>query len=196
MIVIGLTGSIGMGKSTVAAQFAKFGAMTSNADSIVHALLARGGAAVEPVGRHFPAARAGDAIDRRILGDIIFKDPQQRELLESILHPLVFEEEARFIESARSSGAKLAVLDVPLLFETGGESRCDYTVTATAPLAIQRRRVLSRPGMTEEKFLRIVQSQLADRDKRALADFVVQTGLGKAYSMRQIKAIMREINHA
>jgi dephospho-CoA kinase len=196
MIVIGLTGSIGMGKTTVAAQFAERGAKVCSADAIVHRLLEAGGAAVTEVAKHFPGTAAGNAIDRKLLGDIVFHDQDKMTLLEGILHPLVAKEENDFLDERRREAASVAILEIPLLFETGGEKRCDLTVVTTAPVCVQKKRVLARPGMNEEKFSRIVSKQMPDKEKRKLADFVVQTGLGKAYSSWQVKRILRKLDAA
>lgn len=194
--VIGLTGSIGMGKSTVAAQFAALGAKICNADRLVHILIAPGGEAVTDVATHFPTAVKNGVVDRKILGGIVFADKEKRGLLESILHPRVMAMEEAFIEDMGRLGARLVVLDIPLLFETGGEERCDMTVVVSAPYTVQRRRVLARPGMTEEKFARILSTQMPDGQKRLLADMVVHTGLGRAYSFREIVPIVKDIYEA
>lgn len=196
MVVIGLTGGIGMGKSTVAGQLARLGAKICNADAIVHALLAEGGAAVQPVGKMFPGTLKAGAVDRKALGEIVFRDKRKLKKLERLLHPLVVAEENRFIARQRRKGAKLVVLDIPLLFETGGHGRCDLTLVASAPHFLQRQRVMRRPGMTGEKFERIVASQMPDRKKRRYADQVVLTGLGKGASFRKVAEIVRQLNHA
>lgn len=194
MMVLGLTGSIGMGKSVLARQFALLGAKVCNADDMVHSLMAKGGEAVGAVEKEFPGVAKNGAVDRKALGAIVFADVEKRKLLESILHPLVVAAEDAFIKKNRALGARLVVMDIPLLFETGGEKRCDAVVVVTAPPFIQKQRVMKRPHMTPEKFRCIVQSQLCDRDKRLLADFVVQTGLGKAYSMHRLKTILAELH--
>lgn len=193
-VIIGLTGSIGMGKSTVAAQFASLGIEVLSADAIVHALLAKGGAAAEAVGRQFPEAAQNGAINRQALGNIVFGDREKLKLLESILHPLVVAEENRFIERKRGEKAKYAVLEIPLLYETGAEKRCDAVVVVTAPSFLQKYRVLKRPGMTKERLACILSQQMPDGEKRARADFIVQTGLGKAYSLLQVKRILKVLD--
>lgn len=190
MIVIGLTGSIGMGKSTVARQCALLGAKTLNSDEVVHRLMAPRGQAFASIAKCFPQAVVDGKIDRKILGGIVFKDAAKLTMLESILHPLVRREEEHFANAMRSKGAKIVVFDIPLLFETGGDSRMDATLVATAPAFIQRQRVMARPHMTAEKFASILTKQMPDREKRKRADFIVQTGLGFAASMRQIKCMM------
>lgn len=186
MIVIGLTGSIGMGKSTIARQCAMLGARTISADALVHALMQPGGAAFSAIAREFPEAVVDGKIDRKTLGAIVFPDASKLRRLEEILHPLVRTAEEQFAARMKRMGVKLIVMDIPLLFETGGERRMDMTMTVTAPGVVQAQRVLARPGMTREKFAEILARQLPDREKRKRADIIVHTGLGKAASMRQI----------
>jgi len=186
MIIIGLTGSIGMGKSTVAAQFAALGVPVCSADAIVHALMRKGGAAVAEVGRLFPDVVKDGAVDRKMLGEIVFADKAKLGALEHILHPLVTAQEERFADIETRKGAKMCVLEIPLLYETGAQERCDIVVVASAPFFLQKQRVMKRPNMTEVKFRRIVAAQMPDREKRERADLVVPTGLGKAHSFRII----------
>ncbi len=190
MVIIGLTGGIGMGKSTVASQFAALGAKICSADACVHKLMGRGGAAVAEVQKHFPGAVKVGLVDRKVLGQIVFADKNKLTLLENILHPLVQEMEDDFIVRCQRLGVKMVVLDIPLLFETDGHNRVDCTVVVTAPEFLQRQRVMVREGMTPEKFERIVASQMQDLEKRRRADFVIPTGLGKAYSFRMVKEII------
>lgn len=192
-VVIGLTGSIGMGKTLVTGQFAALGAYTCNADEFVHRLLAEGGAAVAEVGAQFPGVVADGAVDRKSLGKIVFGDAVKLKQLEAILHPLVKKWEDEFVARAKADGAEVIVMDIPLLFETGGEKRCDKTVVVSAPGWVQRKRVMARPNMTQEKFARILASQMPDEEKRQRADFVVQAGFGKAYSFWQVKRIMGKL---
>ena len=196
MIVIGLTGSIGVGKSTVASQFVSLGLRVCNADAIVHALMAKGGDAVEAIKCDFPGVVTSGAVDRKALGNIVFKDKSKLAMLERILHPLVVAEENRFIEQQRRKDAQAAVLEIPLLFETGAEERCDMVVVVSAPLLIQRQRVMQRMHMSEEKLQRILKLQMPDREKRMLADAVIHTGLGKAYSFRQVASLVADIRSA
>lgn len=189
MIVIGLTGSIGMGKSTIAKQCALLGAKTLNSDAVVHRLMAPKGAAFAAISRAFPEAVVAGAIDRKKLGAIVFSDDKKLAILEAILHPLVIAEEEKFARAQKKLGAKVVVLDIPLLFETHGDERMDMTWVATAPAFIQEQRVLARPHMTRAKLQKIRNKQMADREKRKRADVVVHTGLGKGASMRQIKII-------
>src|SRR5262249_30692793 len=178
MIVIGLTGSIGMGKSTVAQMFAEEGAPSYNSDAAVHALYAKGGAAVEPVEAAFPGVKRDGAIDRNELGARVLNNTPELRRLEAIVHPLVGQAQANFLRVQRDAGTKVVVLDIPLLFEGGGEKRVDKTVVVSAPMEMQRARVLARPDMTPEKFEQIVARQMPDAEKRARADFVIDTGVG------------------
>ncbi len=186
-LVIGLTGSIGMGKTTAARQLRAMGAKVCNADAIVHRLLASGGKAVAKVSEVFPAALKNGAIDRKALGAIVFQDKQKLKQLEHILHPLVVAQEEHFVRQSSAKGARLVVLDIPLLFETGAQARCDKVLVVSAPYFIQAQRVMSRPGMTPEKFRQVLLSQMPDRQKRRHADQVILTGLGRAFSYRQLK---------
>lgn len=193
MIVLGLTGSIGMGKTTVTAQFRTLGAKTYNADEAVHALLRKGGKGVEPVAKLFPQTLENGYINREILGKAVFDCPDLLRRLESVIHPLVREYEWRFICRVARQGARLVVLDIPLLFETQGERRCDLTLVVTSPPFIQNQRVMARPRMTPEKLTSILKLQMPDREKRKRADVVIYTGLGKAYSFAQVKQLVQEM---
>lgn len=186
MVVLGLTGSIGMGKSTVSKQFALLGAKVASADDFVHYLLKNDLKIIAEIAKEFPNAIIDGVIERKILGKIVFADAEKRKILEQILHPKVVALEEKFVKKQRNLGAKLVVLDIPLLFETGAENRVDYTVVVTAPKFIQRRRVLARIGVTPEKFEQILKTQMPDNEKRKRADFIIQTGLGKAYSFRAL----------
>jgi len=193
VIIIGLTGGIGMGKSTVAGQFATFGAKICSADACVHKLIGRQGAAVDKVKKYFPEAVIDNYIDRKILGQIVFTDKEKLNKLENILHPLVREMEDDFIFRESKLGAKIIVLDIPLLFETESHKRVDITVVVSAPKFIQRQRVTARNNMTEEKFERIIASQMQDLEKQRRADFVIKTGLGKSYSFMMVKELLAEL---
>lgn len=195
MIVIGLTGSIGMGKSTVSKQFALLGAKTASADAFVHQLMEHDKNLIAEVEEHFPTVVKNNKIDRQILGKIVFADSEKRKLLEQIIHHKVIELEQEFVRKQQSLGAELVVLDIPLLFETGAENRVNYSVVVTAPAFIQKRRVLARKGMTLEKFEAIIASQMPDYEKRLRADFIIATGLGKADSFRQVKMLTTEIQN-
>jgi len=191
MITIGLTGSIGMGKSTLAAQCALLGAKTLNSDEVVHWLMQPNGRAFSSVAKLFPSAAVAGTIDRKKLGSIVFGNDAELKKLEAILHPLVRDEEQKFASAMRRKGAKAVVFDIPLLFETDGDEWMDASLVATAPPFIQAQRVMARPNMTAEKFKAILKKQMPDIEKRNRADFIVHTGLGKAASMRQIKAMFR-----
>lgn len=193
MIVLGLTGSLGMGKSTAAAMLRRFGVPVHDADAEVHRLLGPGGAAVAAVARQFPSARAGDRIDRRILGRLVFDDVPALKRLESILHPPVRAAERRFLAACRRRRVPVAVLDIPLLFETNGEPRCDGVIVVSAPLWLQRQRVLRRPGVTAARLDAILARQMPDAEKRRRADWVVPTGLGKTVTLRCLRKILREV---
>ena len=186
MVVLGLTGSIGMGKTTVAGALKAAGAAVYDADAAVHRLLGPGGGAVAPVLARFPDAGmdagAARAVDRGTLGAQVFGDPDALAALEAILHPLVRAGERHFLAASQRRGCRLAVLDMPLLFETGGEARCDATLVVSAPAAVQRARVLGRARMTEERLAAILARQMPDAEKRRRADFVIRTGLDRRVS--------------
>jgi dephospho-CoA kinase len=188
MIVIGLTGSIGMGKSTTARMFADHGIPIHDADAAVHALY--DGPAVESVGAAFPGVVVDGRIDRQKLGAQVLEQPEALRKLEDIVHPLVRAMEADFLNGARESGQTFAVLEIPLLFETGADERCDATVVVTAPQEIQRARVLQRPGMTDERLQAILAKQMPDAEKRARADFLVETHLGLDHARMQVGDIL------
>ena len=192
MIVLGLTGSIGMGKSTAAATLRRLRIPLFDADRVVHWLLAPGGAAVASVAAAFPGVEsAKGGIDRTRLGRRVFSDPQALIRLEQIIHPLVAACEKRFLALARARREPLVVLDIPLLFESGAERRCDYVLVVSAPGLVQRQRVLRRPGMTERRLTAILEHQMPDREKRRRADFVVPTGSSRNLSLRRLRAIVR-----
>ena len=192
-MILGLTGSIGMGKSTATQAFAAGGAMIWDADAAVHRLLAAGGAAVAAVGAVFPEARAGKpggaCIDRLKLGKSVFRDEDKLRRLEALLHPLVRRAERQFLAAAARRNCRLAVLDIPLLFETGGAARCDATAIVSAPEFVQRARVLSRANMTESKLDAILTRQMPDWEKRRRADFIIQTGQDKRRSLQTARRI-------
>ncbi|QIF80504.1 dephospho-CoA kinase [Brevundimonas sp. 'scallop'] len=193
MILLGLTGSIGMGKSTTTAMFADLGAVVWNADDTVHRLYARGGEAVGPVGEAFPGVVVDGAVDRTRLAEALGKDETAFRRLEAIVHPLVAQGRAADLEAARTAGVKLAVLDIPLLFETGGDRAVDAVVVVTADPAIQAERVLARPGMTRERFDVILARQMPDAEKRARADFVIDTGRGLEAARAEVEAIVAAV---
>ena len=193
MILLGLTGSIGMGKSAVGQMFREEGAPVYDADAAVHALYARGGAAVEPVGAAFPAAIVDGAVDRERLSRLVLNDAEALRQLESIVHPLVGAAQMQFLEDARQAGAAVVVLDIPLLYEKGGEKRVNAVVVVSAPADVQRARVLARPGMTVEKFEAILAKQTPDPEKRARADFVIETGGSFEETRAQVRAVLKAL---
>lgn len=194
MFVLGLTGSIGMGKSTAARMLRCLGCPVHDADRAVHELLNPGGRAAASVAARFPGCLdAKGGVDRKKLGAQVFGDADKLKALEAILHPLVHEAERRFLDQARAGRRRVAVLDIPLLFETHGEARCHAVAVVTAPAFVQRGRVLARPGMTEEKFRHILSRQTPDGEKRARADWLLPTGLGKRFTYRRIKKLLAAI---
>ena len=193
MKIVGLTGSIGMGKSTVAAMFEKLGAATWNADDAVHRLYARGGAAIDPMKEMFPDAVIDGAVDRDRLGALVFNDREALGKLEAIVHPLVAEDRIEFIENAKAQGAALAVMDIPLLFETGQQDAFDAVVVVSAREDVQRARVLERPGMTQAKLDAILERQMPDSEKRRRADYVVPTDVSMAETLAAVKTVRDQI---
>ena len=196
--VIGITGSIGMGKTTAAEMLRGMDIPVHDSDAAVHALLGPNGKAVAPVGKVFPDAlkvdkKGGSYIDRAALGRIVFSDRKKKRELEGILHPMVRAESDAFIADMIRQAHNIVALDIPLLFETGSERRVNVTICVTAPQDMQRERVLSRPGMTSDKFDRIVAGQLPDTEKRKRADYVVATDKGFDDMRRQLEKIIAQI---
>lgn len=191
MFVLGLTGSIAMGKSTTAQMFADFGIPVHDADGTVHRLYS--GKAAQVVEELFPGTTANGVVDRQLLSRRVMGQPAALRRLEKAIHPLVREEELEFLASQRAKGSDLVVLDIPLLFETGAQNRVDGVVVVTAPAAVQRRRALERPDMTEEKFAQILSRQVPDADKRERADFIVDTSLGLEQARNQVARIVETI---
>ena len=188
MIVLGLTGSIGMGKSTTARMFIEQGVPVHDSDETVHRLYA--GAAAPLVEAAFPGTTRDGVVDRALLAARILGDADAISRVEAIVHPLVRADADTFLARARASGAPIAVLDIPLLFETSGTGRVDKVVVVTAPAEVQRQRVLARPGMTEEKFRAILARQVPDAEKRRLADFIVDSSQGMEAACDQVRAII------
>lgn len=190
--VLGLTGSIGMGKSATAAMFRALSVPVHDADATVHALYGPGGAAAEAIGREFPGVidpRGG--VDRTALRAAVLDTPERLARLEALVHPLVRAEADAFV--AAHAAAPLVVLDIPLLYETGGEARCDAVAVVSAPAAIQRERVLARPGMNEAAFAAILAKQMPDAEKRARADYVIDTGSGFPAAEAEVKRIVETL---
>jgi dephospho-CoA kinase len=190
-VVLGLTGSIGMGKSTAASMLRRLGVPVHDADAAVHTLMAKGGAAVPAIDRAFPGVVVNGTVDRQALGARVFDDPAALKQLEAILHPRVRRAAYDFIKRHRRRGTPLVVLDIPLLFETGGEVLCDAVAVVSAPSFVQAARVLRRPGMTRQRLAQIRAKQTPDKVKRRRADFVVETGLGKAPTLRALRRIVK-----
>jgi dephospho-CoA kinase len=189
MLIVGLTGSIAMGKSETAGMFARLGYPVFDADAAVHKLYEAGGAAVPLIDRAFPGAVADGKVDRARLADQVTGDPEALARLETIVHPLVRLEQHAFLDAARKAGHAFAVLDIPLLFETGRDTDVDAVVVASAPQDVQNARVFARPGMTGEKFAAILARQLPDSEKRRRADFVVDTSQGLEAALEQVRNI-------
>lgn len=189
MRIIGLTGSIGMGKSTLARQWRSIGVPVHDADKTVHTLMQPGGAAFDKVKKAFPSVIEDGQIDRKALGIIIFNDVSKRKILENIIHPLVRKQSHKFIQNCRRVHAPLCVLDIPLLFETGRDKDMDEIICITAPLWIQKRRVLCRPGMTEDKFNAIVKTQMPDYYKKSKSNYIVSSARGRRHTLNMIKTI-------
>jgi dephospho-CoA kinase len=189
VVVIGLTGSIGMGKSTTLRFFADAGVPVYDADAAVHRLYAGDAAAI--IEAEFPGVSGAQGIERDKLAKRVLGDPEALRRLEGIIHPLVRREEARFLDEAERSGAPITVLDIPLLFETGADRRVDAVVVVTAPAEVQRARAFGRAGMTEEKFQALLAKQMPDAEKRRRADFVVDTSEGFDFAREQVHAILR-----
>ncbi|MGX5667292.1 dephospho-CoA kinase [Rhizobium daejeonense] len=191
MIVIGLTGSIGMGKSTTAKMFADAGISVNDSDQVVHELYR--GEAVIPIEAAFPGSIRNGEVDRSELSRNLAKNPANFKLLESIVHPLVRERELAFLKAMRESAADMVVLDIPLLYETGAEKRVDVVVVVSCDPEIQRKRVLERPGMTPEKFEMILGRQVPDAEKRRRADYVIDTGRGLEAARKQVQDIIETL---
>lgn len=198
MIVLGVTGSIGMGKSTVSNMFREWGIPVHDADATVHKLLAAGGAGVAPVAALFPAAvqqdeNGRDVIDRAALGKIVFADPLEKKKLEDVLHPLVRADSEAFKADMEKAGHRVIVFDIPLLFETGGEKRVDAVLCVSAAAEVQKTRVMARPGMTEARFNYVLSQQMPDADKRARADYVVTTDISLEETRAQLKSVLEKL---
>jgi dephospho-CoA kinase len=188
MITVGLTGSIGMGKSTVAKMFADEGVPVFDADAAVHRLQGPDGVLVESIEAHFPGTTGSDGVNRGALAERVLGEPEALRRLEALVHPAVAHEREAFL--AVHSAEPLVLLDIPLLFEAGGTSQVDRIVVVSAPADVQRERVLARPGMTAEKFERILARQMPDEEKRARADFVIPTGGSLEETRRAVRRIL------
>jgi dephospho-CoA kinase len=193
MKVIGLTGSIAMGKTVTGDLFAGRGVAVFSSDAAVHRLYARGGEGVAAIGKICPQAIIDGAVDRGHLQDAIARDDSLLGRMEAAIHPLVRQAEAAFLAAERAKGTRLALVDIPLLFETGRQTDFDAVVVATAPASVQRARALARPGMTAERLEPILSRQLPDTEKRKRADFIVDTGEGLENARRQVDAIVDKL---
>ncbi len=193
MIILGLTGSIGMGKSTAAQMLRNMGCPVQDADKVVHDLLAKGGAAVDIIAKAFPGVVIDGAVDRQQLGTQVFGQDEALKKLENILHPMVGELRNQFLQAAADNGAKIAVLEVPLLFETGGHQKCDRNILISVPSDIQKTRVLSRPGMNAEKLAGILARQMPDMDKRKLADYIIDSSEGLDPVLAKLQDIVNSL---
>jgi len=191
MVILGLTGSIAMGKTTAARVFRRLGVPVYDADAAVHRVMGPGGEAVASIAKAFPDVVTNGAVDRQALGAIVFKDKAALVRLEGIVHPIVRRAQDKFLRRHSARRARLVVLDIPLLLESGGHRRVDAVVVVSAPLFIQAQRVLARPGMTRGRLKGILERQMPDREKRRRADFVVTTGLGKRVSLRKLIHIVK-----
>ncbi|GGE09542.1 dephospho-CoA kinase [Polymorphobacter glacialis] len=189
MIIIGLTGSIGMGKSTVAAMFESLGVPVFDADAEVRNVQGPGGRALAAIEAEFPGTTHAGGLHREKLGAHVFGNAASLRKLEKILHPLVAEAQSAFLGAHRQKDA--VILDVPLLFEKGGWKRCHMSIVVSAPYRVQRARVLARPGMTEAKFAGILKSQMPDREKRKLADVVIETGRGRRHTWLAVNEVVK-----
>ena len=194
MIIVGLTGSIGMGKSTTLAMFGDAGIPVHSADESVHRLYA--GQAANLIESEFPGVVENGAVNRDKLAKLVFNKPDALKRLEAVVHPLVRKEEEAFLKRAMKTGAPFAVVDIPLLYETGAENRVEKVIVVTAPPEMQRERVMARPGMTAAKFEAILARQLPDAEKRSRADFVIDTGQGLEFTRRAVHEIARRLTSA
>jgi len=189
----GLTGSIGMGKSETAKLFARLGLPVFDADATVHALYGPGAAGTAAIAARYPDAVTANGVDRPCLAQIVAGDPSALRALEALIHPLVREAEGKFLANARARNEELVILDIPLLFETGRAKTMDAVVVVSSPEAAQRDRVLKRPGMTPEKFATILARQMPDAEKRAQADFIIETDKGLDHALAQVKRVAAEL---
>ncbi|MAL79255.1 MAG: dephospho-CoA kinase [Sneathiella sp.] len=196
MLLLGLTGSIGMGKSTVGEMFRKLGIPVYDADAEIHKLYAKGGKGVEPIREAFPEAVVDDQVDRARLSKLVVGFDAEIQRLEKVIHPLLADGRAAFFAEAEAAGHHLVVLDIPLIFETGGEGRVHKIAVVSAPADVQRARVLARPDMTEEKFEAILARQVDDAEKRRRADFVINTHCSIDETFEQVKKLVNELTDA
>ena len=192
---VALTGSIAMGKSTVSQMFRDEGIPVFDADAAVHEMYAKGGRAVPMIAVHFPDAIVDDAVERMRLSKLVLNDPDAISKLEQLVHPLVHEEQRRFLEAATQAGAPLVLFDIPLLYEGNRTNEFDAVIVVSAPAAVQRERALARPGMTSEKFESILARQVPDKEKCRQADFVISTGVSLDETRLAVKQVISELRH-
>lgn len=193
--ILGLTGSIGMGKTTTAGMFKDFGCPVFDADAAVHALYDKGGEAVPLIKAVFPDAVKDGKVDRKILGVHMREDPLNLQVLESFIHPMVGTRRQNFLEEAGRDKADIVVFDVPLLFETGGDKHVDAVVVISAPASVQKERVMARPGMTVDLFNMIMSRQMPDAQKREKADFIIMTDQGLDAAREQVQSVLQDIRN-
>jgi dephospho-CoA kinase len=193
MYILGLTGSIGMGKTTAARAFKTLGIPVYDADTTIHKLMNENNAVVAEIKKIFPEAVKNNIIDRNILGSMVFGDMSILRELEKILHPRARVLQYKFMRCAAKNRQNMIVLDIPLLFETKGDQFCDAVIVVSAPSFVQRSRVLARANMTEKKFIEICNRQLSDKEKRIRANYIIPTGLGKSVSLTYIKKIIKDV---
>lgn len=198
MIVLGLTGSIAMGKSTAAAMLQQMNIPVHDSDAAVHHAYLNDQTFLRQMYDHFPETydRKTKGIDRKKLAEIIYSDPWKKQLLENLLHPRVWKSQKDFLRKCRRLKQDIVVFDIPLLFETGADVKCDLVMVVTAPYHTQKARVLARPGMTEAKFHKILNSQMSDAAKRGRADYIIHSGLGRKRMLQDIQAVLRDISAA
>ncbi len=193
MIILGLTGSIGMGKSTTAGLFARQGIPVFDADRAVRQLYQNDTAVIRAIGARFPKAVRAGKIDRKALIEAVHGEPQALADLERIVHPAVAAARQCWLDAARARGERIVLFDIPLLFETGAQSQVDKVIVVSAPAQMQKERVLARPGMTEAHFERLHAAQMPDQEKRRRADFVIDTSKGLAHAARQVQSILQQL---
>lgn len=196
MIIAGLTGSIGMGKSTASNMLREMGVPIHDSDATVHELMGKGGKAVPAIAALCPECHVDCAIDRKILGKYLFADPALKQAVEDILFPMVKQSAFDFIALKKSEGHALVVLDVPLLFEAGWDKMVDKIICVSAPPEVQKARVMARPGMTEERFAAVMKAQMPDADKRAKSDYIIDTGIGMDDTRQQLRKLVDTLRPA
>ena len=196
MIILGLTGSIGMGKSTASNMLSRLGVPVCDADALTHQFMAPNGAATSQIKKIFPDTIKCGKIDRQILGKLVLKDTSLLRKLEEIIHPMVWEAQEKFLRDCSRNRYSIAALDIPLLFENGADKRCDVIAVVTAPEFLQKQRVMTRSGMTEERYNNIRSNQMSDQLKRKKADFIINTGIGRRHTFNALSTIVFFLNQS